>query len=267
MNISRFLCKKWESGADKTEFWLIDRAGRLVTPRPYYLDIYFNGAGQAVVVGADGKGVIDHTGKEVLPCVYSSVFDELWLSEKNAEDPDKQATPSEALYRVQRNDLWGLYDGTGKELIPVRCEYFDANWSKGRAYVHDKIRRTRGYVNFRSGLTIMEPEDNEVEALPQGFIVTAKKDRKEVYTFLDMKGKPIAVHDDYGGLYWDSRKALLTAKRDGMHAVLDQKTGKPITPFRYRHFEPAAPSLVWAYAEQGEILLDTRKGREYRIGK
>lgn len=134
------MCKQWAHSAEpNTPHWLVSRNGSFITPKdkPYHIQFYFNEAGLAVVWRNRKYGVIDYTGKEVLPCIYQTVFDELRLNEgreRRSASQDKKAAnsipkpaPKEVLYRVELDNLWGLYDGTGRELIPVRYGFISVD--------------------------------------------------------------------------------------------------------------------------------------------
>jgi hypothetical protein len=264
-------CKRYE-GSGPTRHWLIGRDGRFVTPedKPYHSSISFNAAGLAEVY-RDGKhGVIDSTGKEVLPCVYQTVFDVLELRETRKR-PDKKGAaggaatappaPQDALFQVERGNLWGLYDGTGKELIPVQYGWI-VDPEPGQAWikVEDAERKKYGVVNIRTGQTIA-PRYDAVSAHPGFFVASVRGNGKDdVKILLDREGKE---RERYDGTEWFEAAGVLAVRRHDKWALLDAN-GKRVSPFRYASVSKAAASFVWGETDAGRVLVDG-SGREYRL--
>jgi hypothetical protein len=280
-------------------YWLLDREGRFITPEdsPYGGAIYFNAAGLAKVwrrrqqrvglqyrhVGMQGAGVIDYTGKEVLPCKYDSVTDELRLREGKSgkeADPEESASGGEAgnaaktsrpetkdaLFRVERDKQWGLYDGTGKELIPIQYGYIsELDHSGGLdpaqpwVGVQDKSREKHGVVNFRTGQSIA-PKYDSVSVYSKFFIASLRQGYNYTYIRLNRQGKETARFEN---ALWLSNAGVLAVKRGDLYALLDQ-TGQQISPFRYDDVQRAAASFLWCRTGVDLVLVDG-KGREYRI--
>jgi len=262
-------------GKNEVGYWLVGRDGRFITPeyKPYNGDFYFNAVGLAVIWRNHKHGVIDYAGKEVLPCAYDTVFDELRMNEdkksrnKNKEKWDKpessedaaRKTPltvKDALFRVKRGDLWGLYDGTGKELIPIKYGFIRdieaSDRKQGWIGVEDEKRQKNGAVNFRTGQTIT-PIYDSVRIYP-GFFVAWKQGGKgkDVYIALDAKGGEMAR---YQRVEWFDDAQVLAVEQNGKYALLD-KTGKQICPFRYDYVHAAAGPFVWGGMERKRALLN-----------
>ena len=86
--------------------------------------------GFAYVGKGDKWGLIDETGKEIIPCIYDSLYD---------LDFTKYL-----LTRVKKDGKWGFIDKTGKEVIP--CIYDDVNtFSEGLASV--KLDGKWGFID------------------------------------------------------------------------------------------------------------------------
>jgi hypothetical protein len=338
-------CFRSNSDYRPDSLWLINRAGRFVTPqdKPYHnlSSIYFNVVGQAKVGciygkidslcrvirvgqarvtcnnGNDGTidpqcreilgnhagvtcddskdGVVDYTGKEVLPCVYDDVSDVLEQREREDKKKDDseqpkpgaaggagaksaaQLTAKDALYLVERGKLWGLYDGAGKELIPVRYGYISFSNDEplerqdwvfvGLGGDENPMKQKRGIVNIRTGQTIATSTRayHVIRFYPDFFLAYGEeKDqdgyKKDVYALLDKKGKELARYD---GTLWLKNAGLLAVERDGKYALLDGQ-GKQIYPFRCTNVWEAAASFVWCRTSEGETLVNNT-GREYRI--
>jgi hypothetical protein len=250
--------------------WLVDRTGHFVTPQaaPYENDFYFNAAGQSVVRRNGKYGVIDHTGKEVLPCLYETVFDELSLRNRrdrrkaDGAEPNSIVPLADILYRVERNKLWGLYDGAGRELIPVRYGFInfdEKDMERGWVDVRDEEQKGRGLVNFRTG-QVIQPRYGNVEVCPGFFLAWTQENNRDVYILLDKKAKETAR---YERAEWFADAGVAAVKRDGKSALLD-KNGKQRTPFRYDDVFKSASRFVWCKTDTGEVLVDGA-GKEYRI--
>ncbi len=252
-----------------------DAEGTVIVQPVYDSHFYFNAAGLAVVWRDRKYGVIDRTGKEVLPCEYKTVFDELSLSEGksrrrakgqgSAADDAKEAVkpePKDALFRVKRGELWGLYDGAGKELIPIRYGFIHMDMPDlmpGWVDVEGEGRKGRGLVNYRTG-QIIPPQYGIVRTYPGFFLAYTTENNKDLYILLDPKGKETGR---YQRAEWFEGAQALAAKRDGKYALLD-KNGKQLTPFRYDDVFKAEGPFVWGRADKKEVLLDG-KGKEYKI--
>ncbi len=246
-------------------YQLIDRSGRALGEHSYENQFYFNAAGQAVVWRGHKYGLIDHTGREVLPCAHETVFDEITLREtrQGTGTAPKSASvaPKEALYIVERDNLWGIYDGTGKELVPIRYGYVTLdNMPQGWARVENPGRTKRGVVNWRSG-QVIEPVYDSVMVYQGFFIAYIYGGNKDVYIVLDKKGKETARYDR---AEWLENAAALVAKKDGKYAMMNEE-GKPLTPFRYENMFKAEGPFLWAWPEDGNKILLNGKGREYTI--
>ena len=264
-------------------YWLLGRDGRFITPedRPYAYNFHFNAVGLAKIFSRhDGKyGVIDHTGKEVIPAAYSDMFDALSLSESKKRrgagrgKPTDSAgtaklTAKDSLFLVQRGKLWGLYDGTGKELIPIQYGHIsldDQDLEQDWATVRDEGRDTRGIVNFRTGQAIA-PIYNSVRVYPGFFLAYIRGSRTEngqdISIMLDRQGKETARYDRTEWLE-DAGILAVRTERDAPYALLDG-SGKQIRAARCEYVWQAAASFVWCRTNTEKFLMDNT-GKEYRI--
>ncbi len=257
------LCMKFE---DVPQYWLLDRAGRFITPEAApYTDsaFYFNAAGQAVVYRSGKYGLIDHTGKEILPCELTDVTDDLRMS--GGRD---KPLPREALYRVRRGDLWGLYDGRGQALINCRYGFIDTPNEPGEGWVRVEAvgdRNKNGLVNFRTG-QVIPPQYTSVRVYPGFFLAyihgNDTPDGREAHAVLNRQGRETAR---YGRAEWFEGPKVLAARQGKKYAILDGGA-RALTPFKYVDVSKADGPFVWGRLETGSVLLDG-KGREYRISK
>ena len=220
----------------KDIYWFVGRDGHFITAKdkPYHdypVDFSFNAAGLVVVERDNKYGVVDYTGKEVLPCAYDTVKDELKSTENKKrwsrdEDTTRKSgsggnaakaaplTAKDALFRVQSGGLWGVYNGSGKEIIPFQYEksslqwFADAGvlavWQNGKWALFDKTGRQLHPFIY----------DGIKEAVGPFVWGEIKKEQE----MLD--GKPV--------VYWDtgilSIKDLVDARKD--NKVLIDGTGR-----------------------------------------
>lgn len=248
------------------DYRLIDRAGRVISRHAYSQNIYFNSSGQAEVslTGQGGNGVIDYTGKEIIPPTYDSVTDELDLERaRRGVKSEVKTKPEEALYTVEQNNLYGLYDGTGKELLPIKYGWIDVYNSyapKGYALLENEERKLRGLFELSSGLVI-PPLYDRIEVLPEGFIGRLPEETgpydQHKFVFLNRKGKEVRA-GEYVAVDWDPEINMLSARADHGHkyAILDPRTYKPITAAIYKYIEPVPPVGFRTDTGNGEELLD-----------
>ncbi len=256
------VCWEYSNSSGEGGYRLLDRAGRILSPHAYATAFYFNTSGQAEVgLSNGGNGVIDYTGKEILPCIYTTVFDELRLSE-DSSGPEKITTPAEALYLVEKNNLWGIYNGTGKEILPIKYGFIiigDNYVPDGYALLEDEKRKLRGIFELSSGLVI-PPLYDRIEVLPEGFIgrlpgETGPYDEHN-FVFLDRKGKELSAAEYVGVDWYPEIKVLVGRVEQRKCALLDPRTGKPITAAIYKYVEPVPPVGFRTDTGNGEELLD-----------
>lgn len=265
------LCWEYSSSTSKGGYWLIDRTGRTISPHAYLNTFYFNSSGQAeAVLQGGGHGVLDYTGKEILPFIYSSIFDELRMA--NDDQADIKTTPAEALYRVEKNGLWGIYNGEGKELLPIKYGYIamGKNYSpNGYAVLEDKERQLHGLFELRSGIVI-PPLYDSVLILPERFIGELpggeNSHDKRTYVFMDRKGKTVS-RVEYTVLEWFPEIKVLAARVDYDHdyALLDPRSGKAVTAAIYNYIQPEPPAGFWTDTGSGRELVDAN-GKASRMG-
>ncbi len=164
---------------------LIDRTGKEIVPCKYfYIGDFIEGL---AIVGGKGEygykyGLIDETGKEIVPCQYDEVY------------PFK-----EGLAMVTKNLKSGYIDRTGKEIVP--CQYdFAFSFSEGLARVEN-----------RNGIYISEIGP------------------KYTKYYIDKTGKAVITHqyieDDFS-------EGLARVYKNGKYGYID-KTGKEVIPCQY----------------------------------
>ena len=133
---------------------LIDKSGREVIPCKYdYAMVFSEGLAQ---VKMNGKwGYIDKSGREVIPCKYNDV-----------------GNFSEGLAMVQMNGKYGYIDKSGREVIP--CKYDDVwNFSEGLAMV--QMNGKYGYIDKEGNWYDKKPTN-----LQENMINITRKDLRNV---------------------------------------------------------------------------------------
>ena len=155
---------------DELRYGYVDEKGNLIIPRKFYSvrGIYgiFEDGFASVYKYAEGKfGVIDKSGKEVLPFKFES--DILY---------------SEELFLVYNNGKAGYYDTNGKCVIP--CEYETATpFYEGLAAVEKG--GLWGFID-KSGKMVINPVFDDVNSFSDGLAVVKKNDK---YGIVDKNGK------------------------------------------------------------------------------
>ncbi|MDR0622525.1 MAG: WG repeat-containing protein, partial [Deltaproteobacteria bacterium] len=151
----------------KTGYWLVDRTGRFLNPRdsPFEKLYIFNSVGQAEARLNGKVGIVNHKGQVIVPIEYDSILEERPTEPENPRgaspgpsdgknlsngtdlsnvpDPSGQSATrvEDYLYRVRLDDFWGLYDGAGKALIPVRYGFVDVESGQEWARVEGEGRQ------------------------------------------------------------------------------------------------------------------------------
>ncbi|MCL2814441.1 MAG: WG repeat-containing protein [Oscillospiraceae bacterium] len=205
----------------KDEKWgYINKAGEIVAPFIYIYTGYFNQG--LAVVGLGGKnprpgnfkikyGMIDTSGKEVVPCEYDGIFNyddftvgEAILVMKSIPDPGGKT--------VQK---YGYINKTGDEIIspiyddPIRFEYGLAQVNKGGK---------QGVINPKGDIvTELIYEDI---AIVNERLIFARKNGK--WGLLNTKGD-IVLDYDYEQITKRRNGKLLGIKKDGLWGILEIK--------------------------------------------
>jgi hypothetical protein len=167
----------------------------------------------------DKWGLIDETGKEVIPLKYDDII-----------------FFSEGLVWVQLNDKWGLIDRTGKEVISLKYDnIYIEDFPEGLAAV--KLDGKWGFID-ETGKEIIPVKYDYIGDFSEGF-ATVKLDGK--WGFIDEIGKEvIPVKYDYIG---DFSEGLAAVKLDGKWGFIDE-TGKEVIPVKYDYIEDFSEGLA-----------------------
>lgn len=235
-------------------YGMADRSGRVIVPPQYLNGFYMNKMGHAQVYQEGWHGVIDHTGKTVLPLVYRSIFDTASL--------DKT---TETFYTAEKDKLWGVYDASGKEIVPHQYGYIhisENDIKKGWVTGDSPDRRKRGAYNFRSKVTIPVIYDavRVYDQVLRTYRRSEGRESRDEYDLLDQKGKMLATYHRLEPL----ASGRFVACKDRRYGVLDAK-GKVLVPLKYQSLRHAGDGLLWAEDESRSRFLVSETGGEYRI--
>ena len=93
---------------------------------------------------SDECGVIDKTGKEITPFIYSYIYD----FEKN-------------ITTVGKSGKWALMDKTGKELTAFKYDFLEEPYYYDEDLIKMEVAGKIGFLNY-SGVEIVPPYFEEV---------------------------------------------------------------------------------------------------------
>jgi hypothetical protein len=250
-----------ESQYNKLRYGIADRTGRITVPLQYESHFYMNKAGHAGVYKNGKHGVIDHTGKVILPLVYRSISDTSRLDKK------KEIT-GDIFYTAEKDRLWGMYDATGKEIVPHLYGYIYTHIRLGWITGDSPDRRLRGAYNYRTGVNIPAIYDG-LQVYDHILVAYRRSEGRGVqdeYDLFDQKGRKFAT--------WHYRPEELPGGRfivrkdvgkDTYVGVLDPK-GKVLVEPKYTSMRPAAEGFLWVEDTQGRSFIIRETGQAYLIG-
>ncbi|MBP3520569.1 MAG: WG repeat-containing protein [Oscillospiraceae bacterium] len=238
---------------------IIDTTGREVVPctLPYdavgifsegiaVVGIYVD-TGEKDMYGAhimEGKyGLIDITGKELVPCKYNSIG--------KFED---------GIAVVTLDDAWGLIDTTGKELLRVPGSAPRHGFSEGLAEVQDEMTGLDGYINkwnetvipFRYSYAGSFSDGAAIIVVPSGKY-WSNGESIDYYGIIDKTGKEIVPTGKY---------YIMELKfSEGFIPVRDEKSkkwgfvdtmGREVIPCRYDNANEFSNGLAAVAIDDGE---------------
>ncbi|MET4081734.1 hypothetical protein ABIB40_001683 [Pedobacter sp. UYP30] len=233
------------------KYGVIDDKGKTIINFKYQLGTYFNENGLANVVENGKEGVIDTTGKEVIPVIYKSLF--------NTKEIDSTA---KTYYTAEKDGKWGLLDSVGKILVPFDYGYLSVNkedFKQGWVFTEDAKRIYRGLYNIKTGVIV--PPIYDATAPYSDFIIVAKrKDNDYYHQLLSTAGKPLT---DSSYTKMDFTYSYLSCCKDNKYGVLD-KSGKVLVPFKYRYLWEQSSDLLMAQQGEDYFYVNT-EGEEFKM--
>jgi len=235
----------------------VDTSGNLAIP-PQYIYAYEFDNGRALVckgewvflekegneyrVGdyysKDAKwGMIDRTGKEVIPCI----FDELECI--NAEYGSYSEGFYKAHYGGWEKGKWGIVNACGEwvaepifEDIGDEISYDGLFGYYTADYWSDPDNIPMGIFSIPEKRVIFEPEFLEVNFLNNVWISVAVIDKESECRYFKVIDKEGRIWLDSPDYRWVSSHELgfLLTRQDGVCGIIDEYNGKVIIPFEYK---------------------------------
>jgi hypothetical protein len=168
----------------------------------YYVSDFSKGLARVI---KDGKiGLIDTTGKEIVPCEYDRVDEFLkefacvkkygkwgFIDKKGkAVIPckyDDVDNFSKGLARVKKNGKYGLVDKTGKEVLPCKFDSLSYSMQDGEMVIIVEDRKARYLLTLPKNFAQIAEEASETEETLED---NQKKELKAMYTELQDENFP-----------------------------------------------------------------------------
>ena len=232
--------------------------------------------GLALVWKEDKCGVIDKTGKVVIPFIYESAGDF-----------------HEGLACVKKDDKWGFIDKTGKVVIPFIYKYA-GDFHEGLAYVQ-KDYNSVGFIDktgkvvipfiykyagdFHEGLACVMKDDKwgfidktgkvvvpfiyeiyNSEDFHEGVVRLWKRVGGEMkWGFIDKTGKVVVpfIYKSAG----DFHEGLACVKKDDKWGFID-KTGKVVIPFIYKYAGDFHEGLAYVQKDYNSVGFIDKTGKK-----
>jgi hypothetical protein len=246
---------------------LVNANGQIIIPPKYDL-IYCIPGGFAKIKEGEFWGLIDSTGKELIPPIYQEIRnpkpggfagfkkDGLWgiikfdgtitvqpkyndLGEGNSYFNEAVDTTSKG-FKVNLGGNYGIVDENGKELIPIKYSMLGYS-SNGITPAYFKLDTTKTGLPV-TGLTFIDStgkelippavQFNNVSQFSDGLIaVGSGSDWKTKWIYIDLTGKQIVP-----GEYEETSafvNGLAIVKKTGKYGVIN-KLGKEVIPFQFK---------------------------------
>ena len=236
------------------KYGAINAKGQIVVAFKYDNSFFFDDAGFAYVnyisrskeegkdVFKSNKGIIDTTGKEIVPVIYNYVGNTKKID--GAEN---------VKYIVENNNLYGLLDTSGKILLPLQYSFFqdtrksfDDEWINIKEYGGERA----SVYNMKTGI-LVESKSKGISAYENLIVSAIIVDDQVKFCFLDLKGNilPNSIYDKI-----KSDGDFFIVNRNLKTGLLD-KNGKEILPLIYHSLE----------FKTSEFLLATKDGKKFYV--
>ena len=241
-----------------------DRSGNIIVPLIYDNSIY-DGDGPIfatrghIVVREDGKyGVIDTTGRVVVPLKYS--VDYMYL---NYEVPfiyldkysDGQYTEyliryngdtviiaedvcymSDGIIRVRKDNLYGLYDTTGREIVKCQYDVFNSIPYNGLYSVrkdgHWKIIDLKGKEHFTTALSKID--DSCFVRYSASSLIFHYSNSNSMCGAIDTNGRTVIAPDsNYTYVFYDDSERIVMTDEEDYNAYVFDIKGNLLDSYSY----------------------------------
>ena len=214
----------------------VDKSGKLVIDLKYY-SIYLDRTrfvnGFAVVrKTSDECGVIDKTGKEITPFIYSYIYD----FEKN-------------ITTVGKSGKWALMDKTGKELTAFKYDFLEEPYYYDEDLIKMEVAGKIGFLNY-SGVEIVPPYFEEVGWFSEDLCPVRAGEK---WGYIDNKGKNVLKYQfTYADIFSEGLALISYSDMAGdvIYYKYIDKTGNMIiavkggTPSVYANFSDGAALMI-----------------------
>ena len=222
------------------------------------------------VIKINGKqGLIDKTGKQVIPCDYNSLIPQssskTLVKASNTENyktnygvvttQNKLVIPIEFsnvlidgnLVAVKKDNKWGLMDAAGKELLPFTYSSFQLYTNDGVARVEDENKY--GFIDLKGNWIFDKPKSVYTLYASAEKMIMCRVNNK--YGYLDAKGKEVIITkyeqaDDFksNGLAKVAKNNADT-KYKTLFGYINKK-GDEVIPLKYESISLFENGLAWA---------------------
>ncbi len=184
----------------------------IVPPRYKFVDEFHNGF-CIVLADYDQYGLINRRGEEVLPCIFKEI-----------------AYPSEGIIRARKDQLYGYYDTTGREIIAPQWRSA-GGFVSGMAVVGvqtDSNITEYGYIDTH-GRWVLSPRYEYAYPFVEGRAVVQQYER---FGLIDSTGKEI-IPIKYLVMSSPNEGRVFARDPQTMLIAMFDLDGRRITDFRY----------------------------------
>ncbi len=241
-----------------------DRSGNIIVPLIYDNSIY-DGDGPIfatrghIVVRKDGKyGVIDTTGRVVVPLKYSG--DYIYLDYKEPfiyldNYSDGQYTEyliryngdtviiaedvyymSDGIIRVRKDNLYGLYDTTGREIVKCQYDVFNSIPYNGLYSVrkdgHWKLIDLKGKEHFTTALSKID--DSCFVRYSTSGLIFHYSNSNSMCGAIDTNGRTVIAPDsNYTYVFYDDNERIVMTDEEDYNAYVFDIKGNLLDSYSY----------------------------------
>ncbi len=201
---------------------LVDSTGKEVVPLRY--ESIFRYSGGYMCIKLNGKyGFIDRTGREVIPPRYDYAF-----------------IFSEGYASVQNNGKYGFVDTTGKEVVPLRYDKV-RDFTSGYALV--MLNSKCSFIDH-SGREVIPPRYDDIEDFSEGFAAVMLDNK---CGFIDSTGREVVPprYDNVGCF----TQGYAVVQMGNKYGFID-RTGKEVIPPRYERISSIVNGYIKVTKEQ-----------------
>ena len=206
---------------------IIDKKGNLIVPLKYDQIEDFNNEGKAKVFKDKKIGYVDKSGKEIIPCIYTT-------------------TPFYLFVQISANGKIGLIDKKGNVLLPAHYENITMTKQLPHYYIKKPIIRIKldGKYGFADSTAkvIVTPRYDYIEQETHSYVIVKNKDK---FGLVDkITGKelvPCLYHDvtligNKEGFYHTLKNTYFQLMLNNKWGVADSR-GKIIVPLEYDNIQ------------------------------